>query len=80
MPILTAEAVIALIQLTGKIIEAHKGQAKFADGTVLTQEHIDNAKAKADAPWQRIEDRAQAELDKLDHKTPTGGKPDGPQD
>jgi hypothetical protein len=65
---LTAEAVLALIDLTGKIITMYKSKAKFADGTVLTQEHIDAAKQKADAPWGRIEDRAQAELDALDKK------------
>lgn len=69
--ILTAEAVIALIQLTGKIIDSHKGQAKFADGTVLTQEHIDAAKNSADAPWKRIEDTAAAELAKT--PPPPGG-------
>jgi hypothetical protein len=67
----TAEAVLALIELTSKIVNVYTGRAKFADGTVLTQEQIDAAKLKADLPWQRVEDRAQAELDALD-KTPGG--------
>jgi hypothetical protein len=69
---LTAEAIVGLITLANTIAGMFKGKAKFADGTVLTQEHIDAAKNKADAPWQRIENTAQAELDALDHKQ---GKP-----
>lgn len=76
---LTAEMILAGLTLANTIAGMFKGKAKFADGTVLTQEHIDAAKAKADAPWQRIEDRAQAELDKLKLTAP-GEPPNGPQD
>lgn len=65
---LTAEAIIGAIELANKLASMWKGRAKFADGTVLTQEHIDAAKAKADAPWQSIEEKAKAELDTLNAK------------
>lgn len=65
---ITAELILASIELIGKIADAYRGRAKFADGTVLTQEHIDAAKAKADKPWQMVEETAQSELDKLGPK------------
>ena len=65
---ITAELIIAGIELTGKLAAMWKGRAKFADGTTLEQHHIDAAKAKADVPWQSIEDKAKAELDALDKK------------
>lgn len=63
-----AELVLASIELAGKLASMWVGRAKFADGTVLTQEHIDAAKAKADKPWQSVEETAQSELDKLNKK------------
>lgn len=65
---LSAELILGAIELAGKLADMWKGKAKFADGTVLTQEHIDAAKAKADKPWQTVEETAAAELAKLDAK------------
>jgi hypothetical protein len=62
---LTAEAIIAAIKLANSLVTMFKGRAKFADGTLLTQEHVDAAWRAADAPFERIEKRAQDELDKL---------------
>lgn len=68
----TAELILGLaklgIPIAASIIEKWVGRAKFADGTVLTKEQVDEAYAKADAPWKSIEDTAQAELDKLGPK------------
>lgn len=68
----TAELILGLVKLglpiAASVIEKWVGRAKFADGSVLTQADIDAAKASADAPWQTIEDTAQAELDKLPKK------------
>jgi len=69
---MTAEMIIAAISLATKLVEMFKGRAKFADGTVLTQEHVDAAWRHADAPFERIADRARAELDKLNNP---GGTP-----
>lgn len=64
-----AELILALIEVGGKLAQQWIGRAKFADGTLLTQEHVDAAKKKADAPWQSIEETAAAELAKLPPKT-----------
>ena len=70
---LTAEAIIALVGLTNNLITMFRGKAKFADGTVLTEEHIAAAFRAADAPFERIEARAEAELAKLAAKNNPGG-------
>jgi hypothetical protein len=63
---MTAEMIISLISLAKTLIEKYKGRAKFADGSLLEQSHVDAAWAGSDAPFERIEDRAAAELRKLD--------------
>jgi len=65
---LSAELILAGLELANKLANMWKGKAKFADGTLLTQEHIDAAKAKADKPWQSVEETAAAELAKLGPK------------
>jgi len=63
---ITAEAVIAAVQVARKLVDAWRGRAKFVDGTTLEQSHVDAAWAKADAPFERIEDRAKAELERTE--------------
>lgn len=74
---LTAESIIALIGLANSLVQMFKGRAKFTDGTLLTQEHVDAAWRAADAPFERIEHRAEDELAKLSNpalpRAPYGG-------
>jgi len=62
---LSAEMILGAIKLVSTLVNMGVGTAQHADGSTLTQEQVDAAYAKADAPFKRIEDRSQAELDKL---------------
>lgn len=76
-----AEALLLLVKNAGALAGGVKAIAvalgvggpnppKFADGTPLTAEMVDAAFTAAAAPFQRIADRADAELRKLQPPTP----------